>query len=103
MDTPMGPTEYAPNDKSAEANLARTAGTAVVAELRAHAKLQVEDAMTLHSAIARRNPVANGSGDDDATRTAGSQYFRGPACEPDLNRLPQLQQETVQKRQNGRE
>lgn len=55
MDTPMGPEEWAPADKSPEAELARVASRAIVSELRAHAKIDRDDAITLHSAIARRN------------------------------------------------
>jgi hypothetical protein len=55
MDTPMGPEEWAASDKSPEAELARVASTAIVSELRGYAKIDREDAITLHSAIGRRN------------------------------------------------
>jgi hypothetical protein len=55
METPMGPDEWAASDKSPEAELARVASAAIVSELRSYAKIDREDAITLHSAIARRN------------------------------------------------
>lgn len=55
MDTPMGPEEWSASDKMPEAALARVASTAIVSELRALAKIDRDDAITLHSAIARRN------------------------------------------------
>jgi hypothetical protein len=55
MDTPMGPEEWSASDKTAAAELARVAGAAIVSELRGYAKIDRDDAITLHSAIARRN------------------------------------------------
>lgn len=54
-DTPMGPEEWSASDKSPEAELARVASAAIVSELRAYARIDRDDAITLHSAIARRN------------------------------------------------
>lgn len=55
METPMGPEEWSPSDKSADAELARVAGRQIVAELRTLARIDRDDAITLHSAISRRN------------------------------------------------
>lgn len=55
METPMGPEEWTASDKSPEAELARVASAAIVTDLRAHAKIDRDDAIALYSAISRRN------------------------------------------------
>lgn len=53
--TPMGPEEWRDTDRSPQAELARVASKLVASEVFAYAKLDAEAALTLHSAIARRN------------------------------------------------